>query len=113
MKAFLMYKDRDFDLKRQLPSNEQTLTQDLELNTMFHAMALGDKFLFEVAKSAVLCGSADPDTLIYRQNILKDCLKNSAIVRDIYQLPIESIENKRRSWMGFFSKLPRVSCIAR
>ncbi|MGB6066587.1 MAG: hypothetical protein WBG50_17420 [Desulfomonilaceae bacterium] len=101
-----MYKNRDFDLKQKLPSNEQTLTQDLELNTLFHAMALGDKFLFEVAKSAVLCGSSDPDTLIYRQNILKDCLKNSAIVRDIYQLPIESIENKRRSWMGFFSKLP-------
>ena len=42
MKAFLMYKDQDFDLQRQLPSNEQALTQDLELNTLFHAMALGE-----------------------------------------------------------------------
>ena len=77
MKAFLMYKDQDFDLQRQLPSNElparlaaryqnpfgkriaasrvvsdpiqrneQALTQDLELNTLFNAMALGDKFLW-------------------------------------------------------------------
>jgi hypothetical protein len=44
MKAFLMYKDRDFDLKRKLPSNEQALIQDLELNTLFNAMAQGDTF---------------------------------------------------------------------
>ena len=50
MKAFLMYRDHDFDLKRTLPSHEQALTQDLELNTLFHAMALGDEFLVEVAK---------------------------------------------------------------
>jgi len=76
MKAFLMYKDQDFDLQRKLPSNEQALTQDLELNTLFNAMALGDKFLFEVAKKAVLSGfNSDLDTILYRQNILKDCLK--------------------------------------
>ncbi len=59
MKAFLMYKDQDFELDRQLPSNEQALTQDLELNTLFNAMALGDNFLFEVAQKAVLSGLSD------------------------------------------------------
>jgi len=78
MKAFLMYKDRDFDLQRELPSNEQILTQDLELNTLFNAMALGDEFLFEVAKKAVLFGENDLDTILYRQEILKDCLENPA-----------------------------------
>ena len=104
MKAFLMYKDHDFDLQRKLPSNEQALTQDLELNTLFNAMALGDKFLFEVAKKAVLCGlQNDPDTIQYRQNILKDCLKNSSIARDIYDIAVEAIENKRKQWYGIFS----------
>jgi hypothetical protein len=51
MKAFLMYKDRDFDIRQTLPRNEQALTQDLELNTLFNAMALDDKFLFEVARA--------------------------------------------------------------
>jgi hypothetical protein len=54
MKAFHMYKDRDFDLRETLPWNKQALSQDLELNTLFNAMALDDKFIFEVAKSAVL-----------------------------------------------------------
>ena len=75
MKAFMMYRDRDFDPQRELPSNEQALIQDLELNTVFNAMARGDEFLFEVAKKAVFLGlNNDLNTIRYRQNILKDCL---------------------------------------
>ncbi|MGO9614225.1 MAG: MutS-related protein [Dissulfurispiraceae bacterium] len=106
MKAFLMYKDQDFDLKRQLPSNEQALTQDLELNKLFNAMALGDSFLFKVAQKAVLSGLSDLDTIRYRQNILQDCLKHSSIVSDIYQIAIESIENQKRHWRGIFDRYP-------
>ena len=69
MKAFLMYRDHDFDLQQELPLNEPELTQDLELNRLFNAMALGDKFLFEVARKTVLSGLSDLDTIVYRQNI--------------------------------------------
>jgi DNA mismatch repair ATPase MutS len=107
MKTFLMYKDRDFDLAGNLPSNVQTLTQDLELNTLFNAMALGDKFLFEVAQKAVFGGlNNDPGTMRYRQDVLRDCLKNSSIVRDIYRVTIESVEKKERHWYGIFSRYP-------
>jgi len=107
MKAFLMYRDHDFDLQQKLASNEQALTQDLELNMLFNAMALGDKFLFEVAKKAVLSGlNNDLDTILYRQNILKDCLKNSSIVRDIYDIAVEAIENKKKYCFGIFTKYP-------
>jgi DNA mismatch repair ATPase MutS len=106
MKAFLMYKDHDFDLQQKLPSNEQALTQDLELNTLFNAMALGDKFLFEVAKIAVLSGLNDLDIILYRQNILKDCLKNYSIVRDIYDIVVAAIENKKSYYFGIYAKYP-------
>ncbi len=106
MKAFLMHKDQDFDLQRQLPPNEQALTQDLALNTLFEAMALGDEFLLEVAEKAVLSGLNDPDSILYRQNILKDCLKNPSIVRNVYNLALESIEKKKRHWWGFSSRYP-------
>lgn len=95
MKAYLMYKDQDFDLKQPLPSNEQVLTQDLELNTLFNAMSLGDDFLFDVARISILSSLSDLDTIRYRQDILKDCLKNPSIVRQIYQIPIESIQNNK------------------
>jgi len=111
MKAFLMYKDRDFDdqpklLQLEWPSHEQALIQDLELEALFNAMALGDKFLFEVARKAVLSGLSDLDAIRYRQDILKDCLKNPAVVRAIYRISIESIENKKKDWLSIFGHYP-------
>lgn len=106
MKAFLMYRNRDFDLQRPLPVNAPDLTQDLELNTLFDAMAREDRFLFDVAKEAILTGEGDLDTIRYRQEILKDCLANPAVVREIYRIPIEAIENKQRRWLGIFSRSP-------
>ena len=38
MKVFLMYQDRDFELDGKLPSNEEALIQDLELNALFNAI---------------------------------------------------------------------------
>jgi len=98
MKAFLMHKDQDFDLERELPPNEQALTQDLELPILFEAMALDDQFLLEMARKAVLSSLSDLDSILYRQNILKDCLKNSSIVRDMYDLVVESIQNRQKQW---------------
>jgi len=107
MKAFLMFRGQDFDPQRKLPWNEQALTQDLELNTLFNAMALGDKFLFAVAKSALLGGfNNDLDTILYRQDILKDCLKNPSVIRDIYDIAVGTIEGEKKNYWFFSSKYP-------
>lgn len=103
MKAFLMYKGQDFDLERKLPPYHEALTQDLELNVLFNAIALRDRFLFDVARSAVLNGVDDDlDTILYRQAILKDCLKNPSLVREIYGIAVAAIEGqKKSSWYAF------------
>ncbi len=107
MKAFLLYRDQDFDLQRALPSNAQALIQDLELDTLFNAMALGDKFLLEVAHKAVLSGlDSDLDTILYRQDILKDCLKNPSVVRDMYDIAVGAIAGERKVYFGIFGRRP-------
>ena len=106
MKAFLMYRDRDFDLKQELPLNEQALTQDLEMETLFQAMARDDRFLFTIARQALLTSLHDPEAIRYRQDILRDCLKNPGLIRDIYTLASEAIEKEKKAHFGFFSKYP-------
>lgn len=107
MKALLMHRERDFDLQQALPVNEKILTQDLELDTLFRAMADEDKFLLDVARRVVLSGLRnDVDTIRYRQAILRDCLKNPEVVGEIYGLAVEAIDKKKKQWLGIFSNYP-------
>jgi len=97
MKTFLMYKDHDFDLQQELPWNEPALTRDLELSTLLKSMALGDEFLSEVVKKSIFSSlNAGPDTILYRQSILKDCLKNPVIVRDLYKYLLKQLKPRKR-----------------
>jgi len=89
-----------------LPPNEQELTQDLELDTLFRAMSSGDDFLYGVSKKAVLSSLTDVGEITYRQDILKDCINNSSIVREIYHIPIEAVEGKKKHYIGIFDRYP-------
>ena len=65
-------------------------------------MASGDEFLFTMARQALLSSLQDPEAICYRQDVLRDCLKNGAVIRELYQITLESVENKRRSYLGLF-----------
>jgi len=93
-----MYMDRDFDQGGDLSPSAAGLTQDLELDTLFGAMAVGDKFLLEVVKKVVLTSLDEPESILYRQHILADCLERSAIVREMYAIAVEAIEREKKVW---------------
>jgi hypothetical protein len=96
MKAFLMYRDRDFDLAQEPPPGARDLIQDLELEVLFQAMAGDDPFLLEVARRAALSILIDVPAVLYRQEILRDCIRNTAMVRDLYSLAVETIERQKK-----------------
>ncbi|GAB4504845.1 MAG: DNA mismatch repair protein MutS [Anaerolineales bacterium] len=106
MNVFLMHPERDFAPTPKPPFNEQALTEDLELNILFDAMAGGDEFLFEAARRTVFSSLDSPEAIRYRQAILKDCLQHPDVVREIYSLPVEATERKHRHWMGIFTRYP-------
>ncbi|MEW6106516.1 MAG: DNA mismatch repair protein MutS [Bacillota bacterium] len=108
MKAFLMHKDRNLQLDQGLLWNEQALTQDLELNTLLRAMARDDDFLFKVAKAALLSGvTNDPETIVYRQQVLRDCLRHPSIVMDVYRIATEAVEQEKKVFgFGVFGRYP-------
>lgn len=105
MKAFLMHRDQDFDLQRDLPANHDALTRDLELNTLFGAMAAGDAFLFELAKRAVLCSLVEPQAIVYRQQVLADCLEHPALVRELYEIAVEAITAEKSEWSSIYGSV--------
>lgn len=104
MKALLMYPDRDFDPGLAPPWNEAALSQDLGLRAVVQAMSAGDPFLADIAHRAFMAGPGnDAATILHRQGVLQDCLRRPAAVRQLYELSVQAIEKKRRSWFGVFS----------
>jgi DNA mismatch repair ATPase MutS len=127
MRVLLMHRDKDFELYRPASENRYTrrqdldpdtllramlwnapaLIQDLELNTLLRAMAGADEFVFEVAQQALLSGLRNGvDTILYRQAILRDCLKNPAVVRGLYQLMTAVADETRRQWWSMSGSYP-------
>jgi hypothetical protein len=126
MKAYLMYRDRDFDpeqvlarrdkdqraqkneqgLEPLLPWNYKPLIQDLGLDVLFDSMAAGKTFLYEVAKVALLSITADVNTILFRHEIYRDCLKQEALVRQVYQIAVDAIEGERKHYWSSFGRYP-------
>ena len=91
MKAYLLYPDRDFDAEAALPFNEADLTQDLGLDIVFRGMSGDDEYLFDVARRVVFASLQDVDVIAYRQRILSDALEHADVVRQLYQLAVDTI----------------------
>ena len=114
-----MHRDRDFVAPKDVPREERyrvykpvrpntpqedALAQDLELETLLSAMAGEDAFIHEIARRALFAGFAnDADTILYRQAILKDCIANPTVVRELYALTVETINARRKHWWGISS----------
>jgi hypothetical protein len=117
-----MYEDRDFLVEDRAPRNPQPrfkfdlaepsrretdLVQDLDLATLFEAMAEGDSFLYEVSKRALMSSLTDPDAIRFRQEILEDCMARPDLIKEMYAIALEAVGEESRigSW-GFYSKSP-------
>ena len=128
MKAFLLYPDRDFDptlllsrrerglrnqekelareLEQLLPWNYVALCQDLELKVLLNTMARDNGFLLEAAMVGLLKGVTDPGVIAYRQEVMRDCLKFAAVVRQIYEIAIQALKGQRERHWSIMSRYP-------
>lgn len=103
MNVFLMHPEHDFDSQRKLPWNEQSLMEDLELETLLMAMSGNDEFIYSMAKTSLLTGMENSrKTLLFRQEVLQDCLQHPELIRELYSISIKAIEHERKSFFGIF-----------
>jgi DNA mismatch repair ATPase MutS len=98
MTVNLLHRDGDFALDLSPFPNEDDLMRDFDLGILFGAMARGDKYLATTARRAMLRSPVDLDTVAYRQAVLRDCLKNSASVRELYALAVNAVEDREKVW---------------
>lgn len=107
MKVFLLYKEKDFNLQQELLWNEQDLTQDLELNTLFGTMAAGDEFLLDVSRQVILSPmDSSSKKILYRQDVLRDCMKNPDVIKEIFEIASEALTKEKNNYWGIFRQYP-------
>jgi hypothetical protein len=95
----LLFADREFDPAGPLPANTADLTLDLALDALLAAMAGGDRFLVDTARRVLLTPLGDAPAVRYRQNVLADCIRNPAAVREMYAIAQEAVDRERHEWL--------------
>ena len=98
MKAYLMFKDRNFIVSKDGIFNSDVTLRDLEIQEVLNLMSGKDEFIMSVCKSALANPLTSIDEINYRQEILKDCLNNKEITKKLYSI-CESIENRIKKYL--------------
>jgi hypothetical protein len=103
MKVRLLHPDHDADLTSRLAWQiDALITDDLELNRIYDAMAAGDKFLLETAKTVLPQSITDPVVITYRQHVVADTLANRSLVQQMYDIAagVDGLELRHKVFLG-------------
>jgi DNA mismatch repair ATPase MutS len=107
MKSLLLYPDRDFNLDQGRPALAQELVQDLELETLFRSMSGDSQLIRQTVEKVLLAGLTEPNEVLHRQAILRDCLNNRSMIRELYQTVCDTIEEERNTHHFIFRDDPK------
>ncbi|QDZ14329.1 MutS-related protein [Humibacter ginsenosidimutans] len=102
MKTYLLFADRDLPAEPNPLPNAEALTEDLGLDPLIAAMGTGDGFLEDAARRLLLEPLVDVDDILYRQQVLSDCMRNEGIVRELYALALDAFTRQRKvyGWLS-------------
>lgn len=106
MNVHLMFPDKTFDMNCELPEYTKDIRQDLDMDIIFDIMSGGKKDIGKIAEAAVLTPLCNTGDIIYRQDVLKDCLKHPEVIRELYAFASEVIEKERKNYLGVFKDYP-------
>jgi hypothetical protein len=106
VKAHLLYRCHNFDRDLGRPWNAEALIEDLGLDTVLDAMADGNPFFADVARTVLLTSEPDPDTILHRQAVLRDVLAHPEVAAQIYELAGDVVAGERRIYRGYVGEDP-------
>ena len=105
MKACLLYPDKDFSNTKSY-YDWNSISRDLGLETLFEAASRDvirkngrvmylqkeDPFLAETLQKVMRVPLREKEEILYRQEVLKDCLENEEFIQDLYDFAQEVLE---------------------
>ncbi|MCL5882077.1 MAG: DNA mismatch repair protein MutS [Candidatus Thermoplasmatota archaeon] len=96
MRVNLLFRNGNHSTPEGIPWNSEDLEKDLDLETIYNAMADRDSYLFDVCRKTVLNSLKDRETIMYRQDATRDAIENQALVRDIYTTIVNAVAEARK-----------------
>ncbi|QVL36195.1 MutS-related protein [Aminirod propionatiphilus] len=107
MKPFLLNTKDCIDFSGKISDSFKQTTEDLNLNILFQAISQDDKEIYNTIQHVFeLCQRNSKETILYRQNALKDAFKNSEVIFKLYKIAEEAIEGEKKIIFGYFNKYP-------
>ncbi len=117
MKVRLLFEDRASDpivlsrnpqtvreaLMAPQPPLVQDVVNDLDLTTLWGAMAGDDPVLWLAARRTMLAEPLTPAQIGFRQGAVRDCLRHPDTVRALYRLACDGVEAERNIFRGSFA----------
>jgi len=102
MKVNLLFMEEESYATGDIPWNNKDLEKDLDLEILFDTMAAGDPYIRDVCRKTILNSLKDRETILWRQDVLRDAIDNQNLVREIYTIIVETVNQakKRLFWIN-------------
>ena len=100
MRVRLLYSSKDFKWKDTENKMYDDRFNDLEMGHILEAMCDGNEEIFNVCRQVIDESLQKKSEIIYRQEILRDCIQNSEVIRKIYKVCMDTVSKRNNSWYG-------------
>ena len=91
MNVRLLYMDKNTE-QANAEINRSEIFQDLNLDIILKFMARSDDFIYRTVKNVMTSPLVDKELILYRQEIIADCVKNHDNITQLYELTTEVIK---------------------
>lgn len=98
MNPFLLFPAQDFRIETTNCPQAEALVADLNLESILSCMAAGDRVIYETCRSALLNPLQSLEDIRFRQVNLGEAFRNSALVRQLYDISIAVEKRRKQAW---------------
>ena len=94
----LLWKDRNAQWNAEKNSILEDRFLDLKLESIVRAMSGGDSGILEVCRQVLDTPLQSAEEILYRQEILRDCIRDPQTIETIYKICLDAEAKRKHTW---------------